>query len=82
MASINQFKSLVNAKNGIARSNLFRVKLPSLPGATMEELNILCKDVQLPGRQVLTNERRIKRFHMDTLLQILALHFMFLMIME
>ena len=59
MASINQFKSLVNAKNGIARSNLFRVKLPSLPGATMEELNVLCKDVQLPGRQVLTNDRRI-----------------------
>tara|TARA_R110000803_G_scaffold26996_2_gene63315 strand:+ start:885 stop:1607 length:723 start_codon:yes stop_codon:yes gene_type:complete len=59
MASIDQLKGLVNAKNGIARTNLFRVKLPSLPGATSEEMNILCKDVQLPGRQVLTNERRI-----------------------
>ena len=59
MASIDQLKGLVNAKNGIARTNLFRVKFPSLPGATSEEMNILCKDVQLPGRQVLTNERRI-----------------------
>lgn len=57
--SIDQFKSLINNKNGLARSNLFRVKLPSLPGATSEEMNILCKDVNLPGRQILTNERQI-----------------------
>lgn len=57
--SIDQFKSLINNKNGLARSNLFRVKLPSLPGARSEEMNILCKDVNLPGRQILTNERQI-----------------------
>jgi hypothetical protein len=57
--SIDQFKSLINNKNGLVRSNLFRVKLPSLPGASSEEMNILCKDIQLPGRQILTNERQI-----------------------
>lgn len=58
-ASIDQFKSLLSAKNGIARPNLFRVRLPALPNAGKEELNILCKDVQLPGRQILTSEKRI-----------------------
>jgi hypothetical protein len=57
--SIDQFKSLISNKDGIARTNLFRVKLPSLPGASSEEMNILCRDIQLPGRQILTNERRI-----------------------
>ena len=59
VATIDRFKSLVSAKGGIARPNLFRIKFPSLPGATSEEVNILCKDVQLPGRQIMTNERRI-----------------------
>jgi len=57
--TIDQFKSLVSAKGGIARPNLFRIKFPSLPGATAEEVNILCKDVQLPGRQIMTNPRQI-----------------------
>ena len=57
--SIDQFKSLVSAKDGVARPNLFRIKFPSLPGSTAEELNILCKNVTLPGSQVLTTERRI-----------------------
>jgi len=59
VATIDKFKSLISAKGGIARPNLFRIKFPSLPGATSEEVNILCKDVQLPGRQIMTNERRI-----------------------
>jgi len=59
MVAIDQFKSLVSNKGGMARPNLFRIKFPSLPGATSEEINILCKDVQLPGRQIMTNERRI-----------------------
>lgn len=57
--SIDRLKSLISNKNGLARSNLFRVKLPSIPGASSEEMNILCKDVSLPGRQIVTNERRI-----------------------
>ena len=59
VSTIDQFKSLVSAKGGVARPNLFRIKFPSIPGATSEEVNILCRDVQLPGRQIVTNERRI-----------------------
>lgn len=60
MASIDQFKSLVSSKEGIARSNLFRVKFPALPGIDYTgDINLLCKDVQLPGRQIMTNERRV-----------------------
>ena len=59
VSTIDQFKSLVSARGGIARPNLFRIKFPSIPGATSEEVNILCKDVTLPGRQIVSNERRI-----------------------
>lgn len=59
METIDTLKSLVSSKGGIARSNVFRVILPSLPGANSTDLNLLCKDVQLPGRQIMTNERRI-----------------------
>tara|TARA_Y100000389_G_scaffold29280_1_gene24952 strand:- start:2837 stop:3418 length:582 start_codon:yes stop_codon:yes gene_type:complete len=60
MDTIDQFKSLVSSKGGIARTNVFRVRLPSLPGvASSNDISLLCKDVQLPGRQIITNERRI-----------------------
>jgi len=59
MASIDQFKSIVSAKEGIARSNLFTVELPALPGITTRDINLICKDVQLPGRQIMSNERRV-----------------------
>jgi len=57
--SIEEFKSLVTNKNGLARSNLYRIKLPALPGASSREVNLLCKNVELPGRQILTNPRVI-----------------------
>jgi len=57
--SVDQFKSLVTNKRGLARSNLFRVTLPALPGASSREVNLLCKNVELPGRQILTNQRVI-----------------------
>jgi hypothetical protein len=56
--SIDEFKGAVS--KGIAVPNMFRVYLPSLPGiVTTRQLNLLCKDVVLPGRQILTNERVI-----------------------
>lgn len=57
--TVDQFKSLVSAKGGLARNNLWRVKLPSLPGGRAEEMNILCRDVTLPGRQITTMNRQI-----------------------
>lgn len=57
--NIDQLKSLVSRKGGVARTNVFRVKLPTIPGASSEEVNLLCTNVNLPGKQVVTNERRI-----------------------
>jgi hypothetical protein len=59
VASIEEFKGLMSAKGGAARSNLFKVTLPSLPGATSRDVNLLCKDVNLPGRQIMTQERQV-----------------------
>lgn len=62
MNGIDTLKSLVSAKRGFARSNLFQVQLPNIPGFNkynMEDMNILCSDVNLPGRQIMTQERLI-----------------------
>lgn len=59
MASIEELKGLVSSKGGVARTNVFAVELPSLPGATSREVNILCRDVNLPGRQITTYDRQI-----------------------
>ncbi len=59
LATIDDFKSLISDKGGAARSNIFRVELPTLPGATKEQINLLCRDANLPGRQILTRERTI-----------------------
>lgn len=57
--SIDQLKSLISSKGGVAQSNQFMVQLPALPFAEARELNILCRTTTLPGRQILTNERLI-----------------------
>tara|TARA_Y100001937_G_scaffold53653_1_gene73988 strand:- start:1483 stop:2127 length:645 start_codon:yes stop_codon:yes gene_type:complete len=69
MASVDTLKSLASAKLGFARTNSFVVNLPTLFGANSllsriatlggNELNILCSNVQLPGKQILTQDRRI-----------------------
>lgn len=59
VAKIDDFKGLISQKDGVARSNLFRVELPPFPGVTRPEINLLCKNVNLPGRQILTREKTI-----------------------
>lgn len=69
MSSVDELKSLASAKLGFARSNSFLVELPtnfggnSLLGqlATLggNQLNLLCNSVTLPGKQILTNDRRV-----------------------
>jgi len=56
--SVDELKGAIS--RGIAAPNLFRVYLPALPGIIgTRQLNLLCKDVQLPGRQILTSERTV-----------------------
>ncbi len=69
MASVDELKSLASAKLGFARQNSFLVELPSTFGANSllsriatlggNELNVLCSNVTLPGKQILTNDRRV-----------------------
>lgn len=59
MTSIDQLKSVVNFKRGLAKPNQFLIELPSLGGISPSELNILCSRVSLPGKQILTHDRRI-----------------------
>ena len=59
MASIDDLKSLASVKLGFARPNNFLITLPARHGVDGRELNILCSNTSLPGKQVLTTERRI-----------------------
>ena len=59
MASINEIKALASRKGGFAQSSQFLVKLPDVGFYNTRDLNILCKSVILPGRQILTSDRTI-----------------------
>lgn len=61
MSSIEDLKSLVTRRGGVARSNVFAVNIPAVSRISSSidsrDLNILCSNVNLPGRQIMTNER-------------------------
>jgi len=59
MASINEIKALASRKGGFAQASQFLVKLPDIGFYNTRDLNILCKSVSLPGRQILTSDRVI-----------------------
>ena len=61
MSSIEELKGTIGKSGGAARSNLFRVQLPFIQGSdmTMRDINLICRDVNLPGRQVTSIERTI-----------------------
>ena len=59
MASIEELKGLISQSGGMAVPNLYRVELPSINGTSLRDLNLLCKATNLPGRQVMTNNRII-----------------------
>ncbi len=56
---IEQIKGLINAKGGAAKPNVFNVQLPSLPGASTNEVNLLCTSANLPGKSIVTYDRDI-----------------------
>lgn len=59
--TIEQFKSLVSKKHGLAQTNMFQVILPPIAGTNISanEINLLCSSVSLPGRQIQTVDRSI-----------------------
>ena len=52
-------KAAASKGQGFARANAFQVTLPSLGRYDSRELNVLCTNVNLPGRQIMTQERLI-----------------------
>jgi hypothetical protein len=59
MASIEQLKSQMNRANGVAMTNQFAVQLPTIGGFTGRTLNLMCKSVTMPGKQVTTKDLNI-----------------------
>lgn len=56
--SIEQIKNAVGSGGGVASGNLFRVILPAQEQA--QNIDLLCRSTNMPGRQILTNERLIE----------------------
>lgn len=56
MANIQDLKSQVSSRGGLARPNQFMVELPS---PESRAVNVLCSRVNLPGKQIITHDRRI-----------------------
>ena len=59
VANIDQLKSLVTQRRGMAVPTLFKVELPGLGQFNTGELNLLCSNVNMPGRQIMTADREI-----------------------
>ena len=59
MASIEELKNKLISKGGLAMSNQFLVELPPMGLTDGRTLNVLCKDVTLPGKQIMTLDRTI-----------------------
>jgi hypothetical protein len=60
--SIDDFKSVIGKGGGVAMNNTFRVILPALgekSGETIRSFNLLCKAVNIPGKQIAATERMI-----------------------
>ncbi len=68
MAGIEDLKSRLILKHGMAMANQFSVELPTRVGITQQNIlsgldsktaNILCKSVTMPGKQILTVDKQI-----------------------
>jgi len=55
--SIEKLKATASKARGFASANQFVVTLPSLGRYDTNDLNVLCSNVNMPGRQILTAER-------------------------
>jgi hypothetical protein len=61
--SVDQLKSVLSQRQGLAKANLFKVFLPAITNVTTSDFNMLCKDIGLPGRQLSTRDRNIGSRH-------------------
>ena len=61
MLNVNEFKSKISERGGLLDANRFKVILPEVEGSGLSglDLNLLCISVDMPGRQITTQPRRI-----------------------
>lgn len=65
MSTISELKTSITFGGGLARTNRFKVTLPSLGGGGIagflgqRNMDILCRSATLPGKQITTVDRRI-----------------------
>ena len=63
MRSIEDLKSIISNKRGIAKLNRFMVELPTdiplVPFKSNQEMNVLCKTASIPGKGIATHDRNI-----------------------
>ena len=52
MSRIDDLKSEITSGDGLALANRYRVFLPPVGGVSARSLDLLCKNVSIPGRQV------------------------------
>ncbi len=59
--NINSFLSKVNEKRGLLSPSKFKVELPSIESVNIsrESLNLMCINANMPGRQLMSQDRRI-----------------------
>jgi len=61
--SVDELKGIIGNRNGIAKGNRFRFEAPGLGplGVTDDtrELSFLCRRVSMPGKQILSADRRV-----------------------
>jgi hypothetical protein len=59
IGDIENIKSLIGKNENFQRPNLFRVTLPPIKGYDTKDLNLLCKSVMVPGRQLGTLDKQV-----------------------
>lgn len=57
--TLEQLKGAISAKKGMAEPTLFKVMFPSINSVSASELNLMCTNVNLPGRQIMTQDRKL-----------------------
>ncbi len=67
LGSIEGIKQLIGASDGVQRPNLFQVELPPIDGYKTSDLNLLCKAVLMPGRQLGTIEKQLGTYKYDVI---------------
>jgi len=65
IGDIEELKGLIGKNDNFQRPNLFRVTLPPIKGYNAKDLNLLCKAVLMPGRQLGTIEKQVGMYKYD-----------------